>query len=80
MNKITSKEQLDQLLKDNTEVDCFVALAGGLARSSKNISLDAFGDYIMYNEIDDSEDTITQQDFNKSILNDYITNGVLYQY
>lgn len=58
MKKILSQEQLDELIEEDSykSLDCFVMLNCGL-RSSKSITSDG-DNYYIYNEIDDTEETI----------------------
>lgn len=77
--KIDSQEKLDELLKKEDVIDCFVQLNFGL-RSSKQISQNDKGDYCIYNEIDDSEETIKHSQLMKHFLGEAISKSALYKY
>lgn len=81
MTKITSQQQLDKLIEEdsNKSLDCFVRLNYDL-RSSKSIAFD--GDsYYIYNEIDDSENIIKHNKLMDSFpIGEAIKKGVLYAY
>lgn len=82
--KINSQEELDKLINENQKkhdcpLDCFVLLNFGI-RSSKNISLNANGDYEVYNEVDDSEETIVYSRLMDSFIGEAISKGALYKY
>lgn len=56
--KITTVEQLNEAIEDDGS-EFFIALAGGVARSSKRIQRD--GElYLVTNEIDDTEQDLTE--------------------
>ena len=69
--------------KDGNYTEFFIALAGGLARSSKSISYSPSGKtFCISNEIDDSfEEELTEEEL-KSQTNIYtaIKAGAFYQY
>ena len=79
--KILSQEQLDSLIEEdpNKSLGCFVLLNYGL-RSSKSITSD--GDsYYIYNEIDDTEETIPHDRLMDSFpIGEAIKKGALYSY
>lgn len=81
MKKITTQEQLDELI-DNSEggeLKCFVLLNYGL-RSSKSITSDG-DNYYIYNEIDDTEETISHDKLMDSFpIEEAIKKGALYAY
>lgn len=81
MIQITTQEQLDSLIKESSDsiIDCFVMLNGGL-RSSKDISITDDGSYYVYNEIDDTEETIGHEDFLDSFLGEAMSKGALFKY
>ena len=83
MIKILSQEQLDELIyssEDEDEIfECFIMLNGGL-RSSKSITFDG-NSYYIYNEIDDTEETIPHDKLmDSSPIGEAIKKGVLYAY
>lgn len=84
MIKIETQQQLDELLlglHDGELLECFVALAGGLMRSSKDISFENDKhDYYVYNEVDDSEEVVKHADFNNSTIGEALSKGALYKY
>ena len=81
MMKILSQKQLDRLIEKNSDrsLDCFVLLNYGL-RSSKSITSDG-DNYYIYNEIDDTEETIPHDKLmDSSPIGEAIKKGVLYAY
>lgn len=80
--KISSQSELDDLIKKvkgGYPLQCFVLLNFG-ARSSKDISLNKNNDYHIYNEIDDSEETIVHSQLMSSFIGEAISKGALYKY
>ena len=78
--KISSQEELDNLLKEkDSPIDCFIQLNFGF-RSSKQISRDDNGDYWIYNEVDDSEEIIKHSQLMKEFIGEAISKGALYKY
>lgn len=80
--RINSQEELDKRIKDSKSkvLDCFVQLNFGL-RSSKEISMSETGDcYMVYNAIDDSEETISHEDLMGTFIGEAISKGALYKY
>lgn len=80
--KINSQKELDNLIRKvegNYPLECFVLLNFGL-RSSKDISLNENNDYHIYNEIDDSEETIVHSQLMSSFIGEAISKGALYKY
>lgn len=80
--KISSQSELDDLIKKvkgGYPLQCFVLLNFG-ARSSKDISLNENNDYHIYNEIDDSEETIVHSQLMNSFIGEAISKGALYKY
>lgn len=80
--KISSQSELDDLIrkvKGGYPLQCFVLLNFG-ARSSKDISLNENNDYHIYNEIDDSEETIVHSQLMSSFIGEAISKGALYKY
>ncbi len=68
MRKIKSVAELKRLSKDEP-LECFISLAGGLVRSSKNIMfMDNY--FSVINEIDDTEQTLTE----KQLMDEEYTN------
>lgn len=80
--KINSQKELDDLIKKvkgGYPLECFVPLNFGL-RSSKDISLNENNDYHIYNEADDSEETIVHSQLMSSFIGEAISKGALYKY
>ncbi len=80
--KISSQSELDDLIKKvkgGYPLQCFVLLNFG-ARSSKDISLNENNDYHIYNEIDDSEETIVHSQLMSTFIGEAISKGALYKY
>lgn len=80
--KINSQKELDDLIKKvegNYPLECFVLLNFGI-RSSKDISLNENNDYHIYNEIDDSEETIVHSQLMNTFIGEAISRGALYKY
>lgn len=80
--RINSQEELDKLIKEVREgypLECFIQLNFGL-RSSKFISLNENGDYYLYNECDDSEETIVHSTLMDTLIGEAINKGALYKY
>lgn len=80
--KISSQSEPDDLIKKvkgGYPLQCFVLLNFG-ARSSKDISLNENNDYHIYNEIDDSEETIVHSQLMSSFIGEAISKGALYKY
>lgn len=80
--KISSQSELDDLIrkvKGGYPLQCFVLLNFG-TRSSKDISLNKNNDYHIYNEIDDSEETIIHSQLMSSFIGEAISKGALYKY
>ena len=79
--RINSQEELDKRIKDSKSkmLECFVQLNFGL-RSSKEISMNETGDcYMIYNAIDDSEETVSHEDLMKTFIGEAISKGALYE-
>ena len=79
--KILSQKQLDRLIEKNPDrsLECFILLNYGL-RSSKSISSDG-DNYYIYNEIDDTEETIPHDKLmDSSPIGEAIKKGALYSY
>lgn len=82
LQKINSQKELDDLIRKvegNYPLECFVLLNFG-ARSSKDISLNENNDYHVYNEADDSEETIIHSQLMSSFIGEAISKGALYKY
>lgn len=80
--KINSQKELDDLIRKvegDYPLECFVLLNFGI-RSSKDISLNENNDYQVYNEIDDSEETIVHSKLMSSFIGKAISKGALYKY
>ena len=80
--KINTQKELDDLIKNvkgGYPLECFILLNFGI-RSSKEISLNENNDYNIYNEIDDSEETIVHSQLMSSFIGEAISKGALYKY
>jgi len=78
--KIETIEELKRLSGTQEGLDCFIALAGGAARSSKHIYHDSNG-FNVLNEIDGSYDDMTEEQLvNDSFLGEALKKGCLYKY
>lgn len=80
--RINSQQELDELIKKvegGYPLECFVLLNFGI-RSSKDISLNENNDYHVYNESDDSEETIIHSQLMSSFIGEAISKGALYKY
>lgn len=80
MEKINNQEELDSLIEQKENLSCFISLAGGTARSSKDISFDENGDYEVYNEIDDTDEVIPHDRLSQSSIGEALEKGALYKY
>lgn len=78
MTKVLSVAHLREMVQGGQH-DFFVSLAGGLARSSKNIDCDDENFYV-FNEIDGTEDQYSDEEFAESFIGEAITKGALYSY
>lgn len=78
---IKDQEDLDNLINmsENLSIECYVKLNYGL-KSSKVISFDEDSNYQVYNEIDDTEETIAHDDLNKSFIGEAMSNNALVMY
>jgi hypothetical protein len=76
MEKVTTLNELKHLAEETN--DFCVVLKFGL-RSSKTISFDGELFYI-YNDIDGSEDELTEAELMESIIGEAITKGAFYKY
>lgn len=80
--RINSQQELNDLIKKvegGYPLECFVLLNFGI-RSSKDISLNENNDYHVYNESDDSEETIIYSQLMSSFIGEAISKGALYKY
>lgn len=82
--RINTQEELDKFIKeaqekDDSALECFVLLDFGL-RSSKEISLIGEDTYYIYNEIDDTDETVKHNDLMRSYIGNMISKGALYKY
>lgn len=85
MIQITSQEQLDKLIQQRINdggdmLACFVSF--GAARSSKEITFTDDGDdYDVYNDIDDTYETIKHDELMQSFpIGEAISKGTFYKY
>lgn len=83
MNKpqqIPTQESLDTLLNISPDpLDCFILLNYGL-RTSKQISYTEDGDYHIYHEVDDTEETIPHDELPNHFIGQAMQAGALYKY
>jgi len=80
-NVIKDIEQLKSLAKDNS-LECYIALAGGIARSSKTITYDEEDDrWEIFNEIDSSFQRLKTKNLAaKTLIIEALEKGALYKY
>jgi hypothetical protein len=65
----------------NQNFECFIMLAGGVARSSKNVFYDSENEtFSVINEIDDSEDMFTEEEMKTSQIAEAIKLKALIAY
>lgn len=81
MRQIKTIEELKELAKDK-QADCFISLAGGLARSSKTVEfMTDENKFLVYNDIDGSDQTLTAEELStESNIGEAIQKGALYLY
>lgn len=80
--QVKSIDQLKTILADGETKDFFILLHFGL-RSSKAISFDGDNTFYVLNEIDDTEQELTEQELMNNDLTNIgkaINNGVFYLY
>lgn len=80
--QVKSVNQLKTILADGETKDFFILLNFGL-RSSKAISYDGSSTFYVLNEIDDTEQELTEQELMNSDITNIgkaINNGALYLY
>lgn len=80
--QVKSMDQLKSILADGETKEFFILLNGGL-RSSKTISYDGDNTFYVLNEIDDTEQVLTEQELMNNDLTNIgkaINNGAFYQY
>lgn len=78
MTKVLSVAHLREMVQKG-EHDFFIVLAGGFAKSSKNIDCSDDNFYV-FNEIDGTEDQYSDEEFAESFIGEAITKGALYCY
>lgn len=80
MKLIRNIQELKELASDEDGIECFIALADGIARSGKNIYYQENMFYIT-NEIDESEQDLTEEELHtKSNIGEALLKKSLYQY
>ena len=78
MKKINS---IEEIKNNENSIDCYIMLAGGLARSSKTIRYDKSAErFEIFHEIDGTEETLTENQFKKSLIYQAIEKGALIKY
>lgn len=80
--QVKSTDQLKTILADGETKDFFILLNFGL-RSSKAISYDGSSTFYVLNEIDDTEQELTEQELMNSDITNIgkaINNGAFYLY
>lgn len=80
--RIDSQEELDALIssrRHHNPLYCFILLRAGL-KASKDISFNDYGDYCVYNNVDDTTDIIEHDDIMSTYLGEAIEKGLLYKY
>lgn len=81
MRQIKTIEELKERATDN-QIDCFISLAGGLAKSSKTVEfMTDENKFWIHNDIDGSEQTLTAEELStESNIGEAIQKGALYLY
>lgn len=83
MKKINSLEELKEVLSEEGEtVEGYILLKGGI-RSSKSMCKIGNDQYSIINEVDDTEDILTLEEFNdntKTNIGDAIAKGIFFLY
>lgn len=79
--KIESIEEL-KTLSENNQLDVFIMLGGGIARSSKTITYDPDAkEFHVFNDIDRSEQLLNENTlYTESNLGQAICQGALFKY
>jgi hypothetical protein len=79
--RITSIAALEKLSQNKT-IECFIALSGGMVRSSKEVLYDTnLKKFYITNEIDGSTDILTREELDtESNIATAIKNKCFYQY
>lgn len=81
MKRITTILELVDACNYEEPTDFYISVAGGWARSSKNIMLLDNGNLLIVNEIDEVEEELSIDALRtKSNIGEAITNGAFYQY
>ena len=81
MQKINSLDELRSACEIDQPRDFFISLAGGMARSSKSITIDDHGLFHVMNEIDGSVQSLNPETiFSQSNIGEAISKGALYTY
>lgn len=77
--RISSIQELDDYIGKDNPLDCFVLLNFGI-RSSKQISFNENGDYVICNECDGTEEVINHGNLMNTFIGEAISKGALYKY
>lgn len=78
---IKNFDELKNLSGQDGGCECFISLAGGLARSSKHIWDNGDGTFDVLNEVDDSEQVLTKEEFwTESNIGEALDKGALFLY
>lgn len=79
MTKIKNLSHFKRLAYRQGGLDCFIALAGGMMKSSKHIAFDGIT-YYVFNEIDGTEQKLKKdvELFTRSNIGEALKKGILY--
>ena len=79
--KIESQQDLDNLIESSGDepVHCFILLNCNI-QTSRDISKDAFGDYINFDVASEEDEVIPKEKFGKSLIGRAIKSETLYLY
>lgn len=79
MQKIQTLAELKKIASGESSADCFIALAGGIVRSSKDIHYDGKV-FEIFHGIDGSTETMTEKQLLKSNIGKALEVGALFLY
>ena len=82
MTKVLSVAHLREMVQNGNH-DFFIVIAGGLAKSSKEIDVDEDGKFYVFNDIDGTDDVLTEEELMDQRITNVgyaITKGALYCY
>lgn len=73
---INTQAELDNLIRKQGTLECFVKLNFGL-KSSKEITLTKQGDYLIFNDVDGTEEIISHDELRDSFIGKAMRFGAL---